>query len=150
MWLSAIKLAVSTGGKIYANKQRQKEAMSQAALLTAEKMARGETEYQGNHVPYIFIFDTREVGFVNIKYAFRMSSFIKQLKTSEHQYLRGSIIVTGGVWSRFLLKIIFWTQRPVAPVYLTDNNNEDFIKNLYSEIYYGIEKRYDNVSIVRP
>ena len=105
---------------------------------------------QRNHVPYIFIFDTREVGFVNIKYAFRMSSFIKQLKRSEHQYLRGSIIVTGGVWSRFLLKIIFWTQRPVAPVYLTDNNNEDFIKNLYSEIYYGIEKRYDNVSIVRP
>lgn len=105
---------------------------------------------QRNHVPYIFIFDTTEVGFVNIKYAFRMSSFIKQLKTSEHQYLRGSIIVTGGVWSRFLLKIIFWTQRPVAPVYLTDNNNEDFIKNLYSEIYYGIEKRYDNVSIVRP
>ena len=47
MWLSAIKLAVSTGSKIYANKQRQKEAMSQAALLTAEKMARGETEYQG-------------------------------------------------------------------------------------------------------
>ena len=41
MWLSAIKLAVSTGSKIYANKQRQKEAMSQAALLTAEKMAEG-------------------------------------------------------------------------------------------------------------
>ena len=40
MWLSAIKLAVSTGSKIYANKQRQKEAMSQAALLTAEKMDR--------------------------------------------------------------------------------------------------------------
>ena len=47
MWLSAIKLAVSTGSKIYANKQRQKEAMSQAALLTAEKMARGEEQYQG-------------------------------------------------------------------------------------------------------
>ena len=47
MWLSATKLAVSTGSKIYANKQRQKEAMSQAALLTAEKMARGEREYEG-------------------------------------------------------------------------------------------------------
>ena len=47
MWLSAIKLAVNTGSKIYANKQRQKEAMSQAALLTAEKMARGEREYEG-------------------------------------------------------------------------------------------------------
>ena len=47
MWLSAIKLAVSTGSKIYANKQRQKEAMSQASLRTAEKMASGEIEYQG-------------------------------------------------------------------------------------------------------
>ncbi len=47
MWFSLVKMAMSTGAKVYANKQRQKEAMSQAALLTAEKMARGETEYQG-------------------------------------------------------------------------------------------------------
>jgi len=47
MWFSLAKMALSTGAKVYANKQKQKEAMSQAALLTAEKMARGETEYQG-------------------------------------------------------------------------------------------------------
>ena len=47
MWFSLAKMAFSTGAKVYANKQKQKEAMSQAALLTAEKMARGETEYQG-------------------------------------------------------------------------------------------------------
>ena len=47
MWFGLAKMAISTGAKVYANKQRQKEAMSQAALLTAEKMARGETEYQG-------------------------------------------------------------------------------------------------------
>ena len=47
MWLSLARMALSTGAKVYANKQKQKEAMSQAALLTAEKMARGETEYQG-------------------------------------------------------------------------------------------------------
>ena len=47
MWFSLAKLALSTGAKVYTNKQKQKEAMSQAALLTAEKMARGETEYQG-------------------------------------------------------------------------------------------------------
>ena len=29
-----------TGANVYSNKQKQKEAMSQAALLTAEKMAR--------------------------------------------------------------------------------------------------------------
>jgi hypothetical protein len=33
MWLSAIKLAVSAGSKIYANKQRTKMAMSDAQLM---------------------------------------------------------------------------------------------------------------------
>ena len=47
MWFGLARMALSTGAKVYANKQKQKEAMSQAALLTAEKMARGETEYQG-------------------------------------------------------------------------------------------------------
>ena len=47
MWLSAIKLAISTGGKLYANRQRTKEAMSNARLMHAERMARGEEAYQG-------------------------------------------------------------------------------------------------------
>lgn len=47
MWFSLAKMALKTGANVYSNKQKQKEAMSQAALLTAEKMARGETEFQG-------------------------------------------------------------------------------------------------------
>ena len=47
MWFSLAKMALSTGAKVYSNKQKQKEAMSQAALYTAEKMARGDIEYQG-------------------------------------------------------------------------------------------------------
>ena len=47
MWLSAIKLAVSAGSKIYANKQKTKMAMSEAQLMHAERMARGEEQYQG-------------------------------------------------------------------------------------------------------
>ena len=39
MWLSAIKLAVSAGSKIYANKQKTKMAMSDAQLMHAERMA---------------------------------------------------------------------------------------------------------------
>ena len=42
MWLSAIKLAMSAGSKIYANKQKTKIAMSEAQLLHADRMARGE------------------------------------------------------------------------------------------------------------
>jgi len=47
MWFGLARMALSTGAKVYANKQRQKEAMSQAALLAAQKMASGENEYQG-------------------------------------------------------------------------------------------------------
>ena len=47
MWLSAIKLAVSAGSKIYANNQKTKMAMSEAQLLHADRMARGEEQYQG-------------------------------------------------------------------------------------------------------
>ena len=47
MWFSAIKLAISAGSKIYANKQKTKMAMSEAQLLHADRMARGEELYQG-------------------------------------------------------------------------------------------------------
>ena len=47
MWLSAIKLAVSAGSKIYANKQKTKMAMSEAQLMHAQKMAEGQEAYQG-------------------------------------------------------------------------------------------------------
>ena len=47
MWLSAIKLAVSAGSKIYANQLRAIVAMSDAHLLHAERQARGVEAYQG-------------------------------------------------------------------------------------------------------
>jgi len=47
MWLSALKLAVNAGSKIYANKQKTKMAMSDAQLMHASKMANGEEAYQG-------------------------------------------------------------------------------------------------------
>ena len=46
-WFSLAKIALQAGGKIYANKQRTKMAMSDAQLMHAEKMARGDEAYQG-------------------------------------------------------------------------------------------------------
>ena len=47
-WFGLAKMALQAGAKIYANKQRTKMAMSDAQLMHAEKMARGEESYQGN------------------------------------------------------------------------------------------------------
>ena len=47
MWFGLAKIAISTGAKLYSNKKKTEEAMSNAALMNAEKMARGEMEYSG-------------------------------------------------------------------------------------------------------
>ena len=46
-WFGLAKIALQAGSKIYANKQKTKMAMSDAQLMHAQKMARGEEAYQG-------------------------------------------------------------------------------------------------------
>ena len=46
-WFGLAKMALQAGAKVYSNKQRTKMAMSDAQLLHAERMARGEESYQG-------------------------------------------------------------------------------------------------------
>ena len=46
-WFSLAKIALKTGSYIYQNRQKTKAAMSDAALMHAERMARGEESYQG-------------------------------------------------------------------------------------------------------
>jgi hypothetical protein len=45
-WFSLAKIALQAGSKIYSNRQKTKMAMSDAQLMHAEKMARGEEAYQ--------------------------------------------------------------------------------------------------------
>ena len=47
MWFSAIKLAVSAGSKIYANKQKAKWQCQTHSYCMLKDMARGEEAYQG-------------------------------------------------------------------------------------------------------
>jgi len=46
-WFGLAKLALQAGSKIYANRQKTKMAMSDAQLMHAERMARGDESYQG-------------------------------------------------------------------------------------------------------
>ena len=47
MWFSLARLALKTGSHLDKNRQKTKAAISDAALLHAERMARGEESYQG-------------------------------------------------------------------------------------------------------
>jgi len=87
-------------------------------------------EYYEKKQDFVFIFDTTEVGFVNMKYAFKMANFVKELKKRKVQYLKHSVIIANNWWVKFLLKIIFFIQSPVCTIeYHSDFTNLD-LENL--------------------
>ena len=47
MWFNVLCMGIKTAAKLYSDKQKTKEALSEARLLHAEKMRRGEIEYKG-------------------------------------------------------------------------------------------------------
>jgi len=47
MWFNLLPTLFKTGAEIYKNRQKTKIAISEAELLHAEKMKRGEIEYSG-------------------------------------------------------------------------------------------------------
>lgn len=74
---------------------------------------------------FSFVFDTINTSFVNPYYSYLMASFIKELKKETKQYLNFSVIIVKNYAIRCLLNIIFAIQKPVAPVFLINNNNDN-------------------------
>jgi hypothetical protein len=82
---------------------------------------------------YTFVFDSSEVTSVPIKYTYKMSSFIRELKQDrENVYLERSIIVCNNYYIRKLLEFIFFLEKPLAPVYIVDNMNK--VHDLYTTV----------------
>ena len=57
---------------------------------------------------FTLYFDTTDVGFVSMKYAIKMSSFIKRLKSDYPRLLQRSFIKVRSSWVKFLLRTIFF------------------------------------------
>tara|TARA_Y100000591_G_C21773845_1_gene667092 strand:- start:593 stop:973 length:381 start_codon:yes stop_codon:yes gene_type:complete len=73
-----------------------------------------------------FVFDTKNAGFINIKYCIYMAFFIKLLKKRKTQYLTKSTIFVYNNYIFKLFKFIFYMEPPVAPVYLYNiSSNEE-------------------------
>lgn len=74
---------------------------------------------------FSFEFDTKNVGFINPKYSILMSLFIRELKKRDIQYLTSSRIYVYNKFTKYLLDLIFFIQKPVATVYI--HYNEEII-----------------------
>ena len=97
---------------------------------------------------FILIFNTINVSIISIKYCIKMSKFISKLKEEKIQFLQKSIIIINNNIVKYMLNIIFNIQKPVAPVYLIeldDNTNIKIIKIINNE---PILKNYNIITIL--
>ena len=90
-----------------------------------------------NRRDFSFIFDTRNMKNINIKYAIKMTLFIKSLRKQPYHYLQKSLILVNNKHIKRLLDFVFTLQSPVAPVYLWNIENEN--ENIENE---NINKEY--------
>ena len=84
-----------------------------------------------NRRDFLFVFDTRNMKNISIKYAIKMTLFIKNLRKQPYHYLQKSLILVNDKYIKRLLDFVFTLQSPVAPVYLWHINrieNEDYDK----------------------
>lgn len=98
---------------------------------------------------FSFIFDTIDVGYINLSYCFKMRKFIKKLKKFPHQYLQKSIIIVSNKYMKMLLNLIFSVQRPVAKVYIYNYNESQPVT--YDDLLQKINNNdLEDFSIVSP
>ena len=92
--------------------------------------------YDAKYENYTFVFDATNIGYIPVKYAFKMTHFISGLKQRNalynNVYLERSIIIASTWYVRGLLHLVFSIQAPVAPVYMIDDktNVQELLENL--------------------
>ena len=74
---------------------------------------------------FIFLFDTSELGYVNVQYCYKLKKVIDKIRSQEYHYLRKSIIIVSNVYIKHLLTLIFNITKPVATVYIYNSENDD-------------------------
>jgi len=83
--------------------------------------------YDKRNTPYSFIFTYEGRGLNLTKYIKSIVIFIKKLKKRKkihnNVFLSKSIMVCKNNFTKYLLKCIFSLQKPLAPVYIIENEN---------------------------
>ena len=83
---------------------------------------------------FYFIFDMVDIGFINIKYVYKLTKFIKKIKNFDKNYLLFSIIIVNNWYIQHLFNITFMIQSPVSNVFLINKNNSIDIHKLEKDI----------------
>ena len=73
--------------------------------------------------PFIFVFRTAQINYVNPLFCFDMAMFIYTLKQQTIQYLKKSIFIIQNEYIRKLLSYIFYLQSPISDIYMIEKED---------------------------
>ena len=80
-----------------------------------------------------FYFDTLNCGLINLKYALWMAIWIKRFKWNRYKNLKFSKILVSHSSVLYLLRLIFYIERPIAPVeVIYKKNQEETISEIFN------------------
>lgn len=86
------------------------------------------SDLNNNKNNYELVFDTQRCEIINPKYCFYMTMFIKKLKKEKITYLQKSKIIVYNSYILKLLEIIFYFEKPIAPIEIIFKNNNEIKK----------------------
>ena len=78
---------------------------------------------------FTFVFDVEDMGLNNPYWAYRVASFISDMKKYPIHYLQSSKIINVSTFVRYLLHIVFSIQSPISPVTIVDNDGTETLIN---------------------
>lgn len=103
-----------------------------------------------NKNDFIFVFDTTNMHLISIKYSIMMSKFIKDFKKKEIHYLKKSIIIIKNKLIKPLIELIFFIQKPVSYIYITNEEIENIITRKDLLMENDVSELINVTSIITP
>jgi len=99
---------------------------------------------------FILIFDTTNMSIPKLRYCFKMSMFIKNLRKIKNQYLKMSIMIMKNEILCNMLDFIFFLQPPVADVHITKEPMLNIINKIQNNnnIYNIEELKFLNLNMI--
>tara|TARA_A100001015_G_C15029890_1_gene732607 strand:- start:1298 stop:1726 length:429 start_codon:yes stop_codon:yes gene_type:complete len=95
---------------------------------------------------YNLCINSLNIGWISVKYAIRLSKYVKKLKENEEVYIRNTIIIIQNKYVRGLINLVFKLQKPVSTIYIVNNIKDSEIVNYC--ISKNIKINTDKITII--
>jgi hypothetical protein len=98
---------------------------------------------------FYLLINTKNMGMVNIKYAYKLSKFLNNVKKEEFPLLKYSIIIVNSWYIRKIINLIFKLHKHISTVYIVEKQENYDIDDLIERINNNNIINDKNINIIK-